>query len=738
MLRTSFLSRLTTLLLVVVAAFTLSVSRQGGSVVLAGLLEQTPTSTDATTHVVNYQGRLVDPTTGAPKADGDYSMTFRIYDAATAGTILWTEIKDITVSKGLFSTLLGDTTALPSTVFDGNDRWLGVKVGADAETTPRIRLAFSPYASYALNAGNLGGQNSAFYRNATNINAGTLADARVAATIARDSEVMGIVLGADGAGSTLDADLLDGQDSTFYRNATNINAGTLADARVAATIARDSEVMGIVLAADGTGSTLDADLLDGQNSTAFAAASHNHSGANITSGTVAEARIDAAITRDSEVMSIVTGADGAGSGLDADLLDGMDSSAFIGTSGGTMESASANPVLKVTQSGTSPNQGIAGLFSSAESVAVYGETGGAGPGLAGIRGTAGLPGVTLSNKSGMLGQSNTGWGVSGSSLDDSGVFGWSTNDYGLEGQAPSTGKGGVFGASFSGAADTSGVYGLHTASTGVVYGVRGQTGSTAGRGIYGNATATTGANFGVYGESSSDAGRGVFGISPYLGVYGYSSGTSNSYGVYGYASAANSTNYAGYFSGNARVTGNLAIAGTLSKGSGTFKIDHPLDPENKYLSHSFVESPDMMNVYNGNVTLDENGTAWVDLPSYFEALNRDFRYQLTAIGGPGPNLYIAQEVAVNRFQIAGGGPGLRVSWQVTGIRQDAFANANPVIVEQDKPENERGTYLHPELFGKDRSRGLDSRLNALPVDSPEARPKPVGDSVPSGPDIVNQ
>ena len=127
----------------------------------------------------------------------------------------------------------------------------------------------------------------------------------------------------------------------------------------------------------------------------------------------------------------------------------------------------------------------------------------------------------------------------------------------------------------------------------------------------------------------------------------------------------------------------------------------------------------MMNVYNGNATLDASGAAWIDLPAYFQALNRDFRYQLTAIGGPGPNLYIAQEVQNNRFQIAGGGPGLRVSWQVTGIRQDAYANANRIVVEAEKPAGERGTFLHPEAFGQDRSRGLDYRLNSAPLDSPE-------------------
>jgi hypothetical protein len=128
----------------------------------------------------------------------------------------------------------------------------------------------------------------------------------------------------------------------------------------------------------------------------------------------------------------------------------------------------------------------------------------------------------------------------------------------------------------------------------------------------------------------------------------------------------------------------MAVTGTLTKGAGSFRIDHPLDPDHKYLSHSFVESPDMMNVYNGNATLDAEGRATVELPDYFEALNRDFRYQLTAIGAPGPNLYIAEGVKQNRFRIAGGRPYAHVSWQVTGVRQDTYAEEHRIKVEEDK------------------------------------------------------
>jgi uncharacterized protein YjbI with pentapeptide repeats len=142
----------------------------------------------------------------------------------------------------------------------------------------------------------------------------------------------------------------------------------------------------------------------------------------------------------------------------------------------------------------------------------------------------------------------------------------------------------------------------------------------------------------------------------------------------------------------------------ISKGGGTFKIDHPLDPANKYLSHSFVESPEMLNVYNGTVELDALGMADVSMPEWFEALNTEFRYQLTCVGGFAP-IYVAHEIEGNAFTIAGGTPGLKVCWQVTGVRQDAFALANPVVVEEQKEAVHRGHYLHPEAWGQPASAG---------------------------------
>jgi hypothetical protein len=155
--------------------------------------------------------------------------------------------------------------------------------------------------------------------------------------------------------------------------------------------------------------------------------------------------------------------------------------------------------------------------------------------------------------------------------------------------------------------------------------------------------------------------------------------------------------------------GNVNVNGTLTKSGGSFRIDHPLDPADKYLSHSFVESPDMKNIYDGVAIADWDGEAKVELPEWFEALNKDFRYQLTPIGPAASELRIGTEIEDNTFRIAGAQPGQRISWQVTGTRKDAWANANRIPVEHDKPANEKGSYLFPEGFGRPQADSLQAR-----------------------------
>jgi hypothetical protein len=185
----------------------------------------------------------------------------------------------------------------------------------------------------------------------------------------------------------------------------------------------------------------------------------------------------------------------------------------------------------------------------------------------------------------------------------------------------------------------------------------------------------------VYAQASGDAAAAV---QAFGGLYGiYASGTA----------------YAGQFDGDVQVNGNLAKAG------GSFKIDDPSDPAGKYLSHSFVESPDMKNVYDGVVTTDANGFATVTMPAWFESLNRDFRYQLTAIGQFSQAI-IAKKIANGQFTIQTDKPNVEVSWQITGIRQDAWANAHRIPVEEEKSSAEKGHFLHPELFGHAGEAGI--------------------------------
>jgi hypothetical protein len=300
----------------------------------------------------------------------------------------------------------------------------------------------------------------------------------------------------------------------------------------------------------------------------------------------------------------------------------------------------------------------------------------------------------------------------------------STSGYGVRARASATTgtNYGVFADNFS----VSGVavYGLAATQTGENRGVMGLTNSVDGAGVYGYATSS---GYGVYGKANDAQGFGVYGLgngtfgpsigvmgetnsNEGIGVYGQMNGTGAGAGVAGWAGSqdgwgvrganAHPFGYAGYFAGHVHVNGNL------SKLGGSFQIDHPLDPANKYLYHSFVESPDMMNIYNGNVVLDDKGEAWVKLADWFEALNQDFRYQLTPIGGWAP-LYVAEKIQGNRFKIAGGEPGLEVSWQVTGIRHDVWAEQNRIPVEEEKPADEKGLYLYPRGYGRPETETVD-------------------------------
>jgi hypothetical protein len=303
------------------------------------------------------------------------------------------------------------------------------------------------------------------------------------------------------------------------------------------------------------------------------------------------------------------------------------------------------------------------------------------------------------SKAGVWGQTDTGYGVVGTSNSGNGVQGGSISGFGAVGTSDSSA--GALGISNKDV----GVYGRSSESVGVwgdgdYYGIYGQSSTT---GILGRGPAT-----GVAGVVSNVAsgGTGVAGFggshNSNTGVYGNSGlGT----GVHGYSISGDGI-VAESPSGRAlRVMGSAEFHGQLFGAIKFFKIDHPLDPANKYLYHGTVESSDLKNIYDGIAKLDSNGDAVVQLPNWFGALNQQYRYQLTCIGRNAP-VYISQEIRKNRFKISGGVAKMKVCWQVTGVRSDKVALAKAKPVEEKKPAHERGYYLYPELYGKRKDQSI--------------------------------
>jgi hypothetical protein len=278
-----------------------------------------------------------------------------------------------------------------------------------------------------------------------------------------------------------------------------------------------------------------------------------------------------------------------------------------------------------------------------------------------------------------------GWDAAGEFAGPMGVIGAATgNGYGVNGFSPGDSGRGVSGVASGGV----GVYGY--SSTGI--GVHGFSNNNAA--VRGDSSTSSG----VRGDSAS--GDGVYGDSTNgSGVLGTSF---NAVGVYGYS--ANSS--AGYFEGH--LYASSLNAGSVSAAVKNFRIDHPQDPAGKVLMHSCVESSERLTVYAGTVTTDATGEAVIELPAYIDALNRDLSYQLTPLADV--RAWVKRKVAGNRFTVATSEPRTEVSWQVTGVRQDAYAKAHPLVVEAAKTGKEKGKYLNPAEHGQPESKGVDYEL----------------------------
>jgi hypothetical protein len=177
-------------------------------------------------------------------------------------------------------------------------------------------------------------------------------------------------------------------------------------------------------------------------------------------------------------------------------------------------------------------------------------------------------------------------------------------------------------------------------------------------------------------------------------------------------------------------TGAVVVSGNFTAtGVKAFTMDHPLDPLNKLLMHAAVESNEVLNAYSGNVTTDGAGKALVALPDYFESINRDFRYQLTVVGGGFAQAIVSQEVKGNQFEIATNQPNIKVSWEVKGVRSDAHMTKFPFVAVSEKQGALKGQYHDPGAHNVARPKaanvnpGVPSSIDDI-VPAPRVAAKP--------------
>jgi hypothetical protein len=672
---------------------------------------------------LSYQGVLRDDE-GNPVPNGNYDFTFSLYDSDSGGTRVWTEDLTLPVRDGIYNAILGESQPLMTLAWDV-PYWLAISVEGGAELSPRVELTTVPYAAHAGYADTcLEGDDDwtadgdDVYHDVGNVGIGTTAPAVAldvdggAAKAARFENDAGM---GDFTTTTVN---LTGTAGAFY-SGTNPTGYPSIPAAIYG-YGYDDSRGGHFSSATGDGIyswSSSGKAVYGKTSTGYSG--YFSGGLGVYCGDMLETDEFKMATGAASGRVLTADAGGVGTWqAPAAVADGdwtIDGDNIYCSTSGNVGIGETYPLarLEIEHHPTSATRALrVATSTSANSAIIFSRT-------VAPSGYQSLLALTLPSDTPDDAEFIDAWRGVGSMFK-----------VGADGSVTAAGKLKVSGAdsvqaqfrtsavgdnvaaiaayaTASSTDDQVGVYGESAASDGHGIGGVFVGGFLGARGSVSPPVGASGAHIGVNGDVMGGSGDN-YGLRGYVewgheayGVYGYAAYGDHAYGVYGYAGSASVSNYAGYFAGDTHVTGELT-AGTKS-----FKIDHPLDPEHKYLMHSCVDSDDMMNIYNGNVTLDGKGEAWVSMPDWFEALNRDFRYQLTPIGAPGPNLYVAEKISGGRFLIAGGEPGMEVSWQVTGIRHDPLAETNRVQVETYKRPDEVGKYMHPDAYGMPRTMGID-------------------------------
>jgi trimeric autotransporter adhesin len=699
---------------------------------------QAPTETaSALPRLVRFSGTVKD-LNGNPLT-GVVGITFALYSEQTGGAALWLETQNVTAdNNGHYVALLGSAKpdGLPTDLFTTEQaRWVGAQVSGQAEQ-PRVLLVSAPYALKAGDAETIGGlPPSAFVMaNGSHKNSAPPANPDVTGKGTVDyipmwdttSDIIDSIIfqksSEIGINTTTPAALLDVNGKTDIRNTLTLypdsTNNTLAVSGTSFLISSTGKVTFISgQTFPGTGTI-----------TGITTASGSGLSGGGTTGTLSLKVPSAGITNAMLADSKITLNASTAGGLTVPGAMTLGDTYTIG-----LKTCSANQVLQYV--------GTAWTCSNAGTGTITGVTTASGSGLAG-GGTGGtlslsVPSAGITNT--MLQNSkitlNAGTGLTAPgamTLGDTYTVSINTSVVPQLAAANTfTANQTVVGAvsASSSVANGYGVYGLQTATTGTNYGVLGVNNSINGAGVVGEGVSGVGGTSTVspggpggyfigYSAPQNSNMNGTDGVDGYGGSGDDSQGTTSTggIGVFGNGgSGAYENGAGGFFQGGCCgtdfgdgvdatgvtfagvFTGDVSVSG-VCYGCSVVRIDHPLDPANKYFHHASVQSSEMKNMYDGTVTTDSQGQATVQLPEWFQVLNTDFRYQLTVIGQFAQAI-VGHEIENNRFEIRTSAPNVKVSWQVTGVRQDAFAKAHPLVVEQEKEPRLRGYYIHPELYG---------------------------------------
>jgi len=687
------------------------------SLALALTLSAAPALAQPLTTAFTFQGELAS--SGQP-ASGTFDFEFRLFDAPGGITQLGPTLcsDNLTVEGGRFTVALDFGPQ-----FSGTQRYLEVLVRQDsgldcantsgyATLSPRHSLTAAPFAAFALSAANsasFGGQPASYYTNAANLTSGTFDNARLPVPFSLSGNVQG------------------GLTQLLNVTNTNINYG----------VGINSSASGIGLKARSTATTgvtygaqIESNSFGGTG--VLVTANNGEYGIRaIANGAVAAAISAEATHQTGGTVAVI------GSGQSPSSIGLYGYGGLVG-----VFAQSHAPGSNGLQAGA-PADGFAGFFNGrgyfsdklglgtttpAAPLHVIGDL------LAGAANEEWMFHTRASNGGDFLHitdrQAGTPQFQRGLAIHSNGGVGIGTTVPARKLHVADTS---ITSARFENSSTTATVVEHYNTSNGAIWelGVAGSTPPFPGMVV----------PFAVVNGSMYLAKQGQprpgLAIDPTGTVRGYSfqgvslhagtipwtdavavSGRGNTHGIFGATPSTISTAYGVYGVAGGSSPWAVYADGKLGgNGTKSFRIDHPQDPQNKYLLHYCAESPEVINFYSGTLLLDQEGEAEVTLPAYFASINKDPRYDLTPIGAPMPMLHIASEIdaatlalaakaapgepiPAASFRIAGGAPNAKVSWEVKAVRNDRWMQTHGAPVEQDKEGSERGRYQRPELYNQ--------------------------------------